>query len=178
MVTNAARLVFIDESFCTTGMRREYARSLRGERVAGTKPFRSWKTVSLVGAIRLGERPRLMTHRGSINGRVFLRFVRKYLVPWLRPGDVVVLDNLSTHKMAAVRDAIVAAGASVIFLPTYSPELNPIELWWADVKRQLRTLGLNLENELRRAVRRLRASVPLTKIEGWFSHARRRALCN
>ena len=133
-LTNAERLVFIDESFCKTGMRREYGRSLRGERVTGTRPFRSWKTISLIGAIRLGARPKLMTHRGAVNGRTFLRFVKTRLGPWLRPGDIVVMDNLNMHKMNAVRQAIVDVGATVIYLPTYSPELNPIEMLWADMK--------------------------------------------
>lgn len=165
------RLVFIDESFCKTGMRREFGWSLRGSRVVGTRPFRSWKTVSLIGAIRLGSKPKLMTHPGSVDGPTFLRFVRTRLVPWLRRGDVVVMDNLNMHKMRAVREAIEAAGAVPVYLPTYSPELNPIELLWADLKRSLRTLGINDQAELRRAVRKLRRRVPTRKIAGWFSRA-------
>lgn len=152
-------------------MRREYGWSLRGERANGTRPFRSWKTISLIGAIRLGHRPKLMTHRGAVNGRVFLRFTKERLVPWLRRGDIVVMDNLNIHKMKSVREAIEAAGATVLLLPTYSPELNPIELWWADLKRHLRTLGINVEHELARAVRRLRSGVPIAKIGGWFRRA-------
>src|SRR5450631_771489 len=112
-----------------------------------------------------------MTHEGAINGRVFLRFVKQRLTPWLRRGDVVVMDNLSIHKMVAVRAAIEAAGAIPIYLPTYSPELNPIELWWADLKHHLRSLGINVRRELARAVRRLRAALPLDKITAWFGHA-------
>ena len=172
------RLVFLDESFCKTGMRREHAWSPRGERVVGRRPGRSWKTVSLLGAIRLGEKPRLMTHRGSINGSTFLRFVRKYLVPWLRRGDVVVMDNLNSHKMKPVRAAIEAAGAVPVYLPTYSPELNPIELWWADMKRTLRRLAIDLEPELRRAAQQQRARLPLEKIANWFRHSLREAQLN
>ena len=172
------KLVFLDESFCKTGMRREHAWSPRGERVVGRRPGRSWKTVSLLGAIRLGEKPRLMTHRGSINGATFLRFVRKYLVPWLRPGDVVVMDNLNSHKMKSVREAIEAAGAVPVYLPTYSPELNPIELWWADMKRALRKLAIDIESELRRAARQQRARLPLEKIANWFGHSLREAQLN
>ena len=165
------RLVFIDESFCKTGMCREFGWGPRGARVVGKRPFRHWKTVSLIGAIRLGEKPKLMTHPGSVAGPTFLRFVRTRLVPWLRPGDLVVMDNLNIHKMLAVRSAIEAAGATPIYLPTYSPELNPIELLWADLKRSLRSLAINDEAQLRRAVRRLRRRVPTTKIAGWFRHA-------
>lgn len=170
--------MFLDESFVKTGMRREYARAPRGQRVTGTRPFRSWKTVSLIGAIRIGEKPKLMTHRGSVDGRTFLRFTRTRLVPWLRRGDVVIMDNLNMHKMVAVRAAITAAGATPIYLPTYSPELNPIELLWADIKRALRSLALNLESELLDAVRRLRRRVALTKIAGWFRRALSEAQLN
>ena len=165
------RLVFIDESFCKTGMCREFAWAPRGERAIGKRPFRNWKTVSIIGAIRLGERPRLMTHHGSVDGAVFRRFVRSTLVPWLRRGDVVVMDNLNMHKSRVVRELIEAAGATPIFLPTYSPELNPIELLWAHFKRALRTLAINVEPELRRAVRKLRRLVPLQHVDGWFRRA-------
>jgi transposase len=165
------RLVFIDESFCKTGMCREFAWGVRGARVVGTRPFRAWKTVSLIGAIRLGTKPKLMTHPGSVTGPTFVRFVRTRLVPWLSPGDVVVMDNLNIHKMLVVRAAIEAAGATPVYLPTYSPELNPIELLWADLKRSLRTLAINDEDQLRRAVRRLQRRVPTRKVAGWFRHA-------
>ncbi len=172
------RLVFIDESFCKTGMCREFGWSLRGERVTGTRPFRAWKTVSLIGAIRLGAKPKLMTHPGTVSGPTFLRFVRTRLVPWLRRGDVVVMDNLNIHKMLAVRWAIEAAGATPIYRPTYSPELNPIELLWADLKRSLRTLAINDQAQLRHAVRRLRRRVPARKVAGWFRHALAHARIN
>lgn len=168
---NASRLVFIDESFCKTGMRRTHAWAVRGERAPGSKPFRSWKTVSIIGAIRLGRRPLIMTNEGAVNGRIFLRFVKRRLAPWLKPGDIVVLDNLNFHKMGAVRRAIEAAGALPIYLPTYSPELNPIEPLWADLKRDLRRMGLDTVEMLRWALRRLRAALPLHRIDGWFRGA-------
>jgi transposase len=175
---HARRLVFIDESFCKTGMRREYGWAPRGQRARGSRPFRSWKTLSLIGAIRLGRRPKLMTHRGAVNGRVFLGFVKRRLLPWLRRGDVVVMDNLNIHKMRAVREAIESVGASPIYLPTYSPELNPIELWWADLKRELRALNINLQEHLARAVRRLRAALPLAKVAAWFRFSAKHAQFN
>lgn len=159
-------------------MRREHAWSVRGTRARGERPGRSWKTVSLIGAIRLGERPRLMTHRGSVNGKVFLRYVRQFLAPWLKRGDIVIMDNLNFHKMKVVRCAIEAVGATPIYLPTYSPELNPIEMWWADMKRVLRKLAINDESELRRAARRLRAALPTDKIAAWFRKSRREAQLN
>lgn len=110
-----------------TGMRRECARSLRGERATGTRPFRSWKTISLIGAIRVGEKPKLMTSKGAVDGRTFRRFVKHRLAPWIYPGDIVIMDNLSIHKMESVREAILDAVGIPLYLPTYSPELNPIE---------------------------------------------------
>jgi transposase len=175
---NARRLVFLDESYCKTGMRREYGWAPRGERSSGKRPMGMWRTVSLVGAIRLGSKPKLMTHRGSVNGRTFLRFVKHRLVPWLRRGDVVVMDNMNMHKMRAVRDAIEAAGAFPIYLPTYSPELNPIELWWGDMKRELRSLAISAEDQLRRAARKLLAALPLAKVAGWFRFSLRHAQAN
>jgi transposase len=172
------RLVFIDESFVRTGMRREYGWGPLGQRVVGTRPFKSWKTVSLVGALRLGERPLLMTHPGTINGPIYLRFVRERLVPWLRQGDIVIMDNLNIHKMALVKTAILAAGALPIYLPTYSPELNPIELLWADLKRDLRKLGINDQRMLRAALRKLRVQVPHRRISGWFRHSFAQARIN
>lgn len=174
----SSRLVFIDESACKTGMRREFGWSLSGERAFGKRMGASWKTLSVIGAIRLGERPRMMTHRGAINGRVFMRFVRTRLVPSLCFGDVVVMDNLSTHKMKAVREAIEEAGATLVFLPTYSPELNPIELWWADLKRILRTLAIDVQDELAKAIRRLRSKLPIAKIRGWFRYSLKHAQLN
>lgn len=168
---NAARLIFIDESFCKTGMRRTHAWAARGARAPGSKPFRSWKTVSIIGAIRLGKRPLIATNQGAVNGRIFLRFVKRQLVPWLAPDDIVVMDNLNFHKMVSVRRAIESVGALAIYLPTYSPELNPIELLWADLKRELRRMGLDSVSMLRWALRRLRASVPLHRIAGWFRGA-------
>jgi transposase len=114
-----------------------------------------------------------MTHRGAVNGRTFLGFVKTRLGPWLRAGDIVVMDNLNMHKMNAVRQAIVDVGATVIYLPTYSPELNPIERLWADRKRDLRTLAVNLVSELAAAIRRLRTRVPIEKTAGWFRHSHR-----
>jgi transposase len=88
------------------------------------------------------------------------------------------MNNLNMHKTDAVRQAIVDVGATVIYLPTYSPELNPIEMLWADMKRDLRTLAVNVESELAAAIRRLRCRVPVEKIAGWFRHSRAQAQLN
>lgn len=169
-VTSPDRFVFLDESFCTTSMARDYGWGPKGARVIGKCPGGSWRTLSLLGAIRLGEKPKLMTHRGAVNRRVFLKFIRRRLVPWLRVGDVVIMDNLAAHKVKGVRAAIESAGAVVVYLPAYSPDMNPIELWWADLKRELRKRGARASDELAREARRIRSATPLTKLEAWFSH--------
>lgn len=102
---------------------------------------------------------------------MFRRFVRKCLTPFLRRGDLGVMDNLNMHKSLATRRLIEAAGATPVYLPTHSPELNPIELLWAHLKRALRTLALDDQDWLCGAVRRLRRRVPLSHIRGWFSRA-------
>jgi transposase len=164
------RLVFLDESSCSTAMAREYGWAPIGERAVGRRPGRAWKTLTLVGAIRLGRKPQLMTHRGPINGKVFLRYVRRTLVPWLKRGDCVVLDNLSAHKIHGVEQAIEAVGAFVTFLPAYSPDMNPIELWWSHVKRDLRRIGARTVSDLARAARRLRSATSLGHLDAWFRH--------
>lgn len=151
-------------------MAREYGWAAIGERAIGERPGKSWKTLTLIGAIRIGRKPKLMTHHGAINGRVFLRFVRRRLAPWLKPGDIVLMDNLGAHKVKGVRQAIEAVGATVIYLPAYSPDMNPIELWWPFLKRHLRTLAPRALDELAAAARRLRAATPLTNLAAWFRH--------
>jgi transposase len=164
------RLVFLDESSCSTDMAREYGWAPVGERAFGDRPGRSWKTLTLIGAIRLGRKPQLMTHRGPINGKVFLRYVRRRLVPWLKHGDCVVLDNLAAHKVRGVQEAIEAAGAFVLYLPAYSPDMNPIELWWAHLKHNLRRIAARTIGELARAARRLRCATALEHLRTWFHH--------
>ena len=144
-------------------MTREHGWAPAGERVYGKRPGRTWKTLTLIGAIRKDRRPQLMTHHGSVTGRVFLRYVRTRLAPWLEAGDLVVMDNLSAHKMKSVRRAIEAIGASVVYLPTYSPDMNPIELWWPGLKRQVRSEAPRSVGELARCVRRIRGRAPIPR---------------
>ena len=114
-----------------------------------------------------------MTHAGAVNGRVFVRYVRARLCPWLRRGDVVVMDNLGAHKVRGVREAIEAAGACVVYLPPYSPDMNPIEYGWPDLKRGVRTAAPRSESELAATVRRLRSQAEISEISAWFRHCLR-----
>jgi transposase len=132
------RLVFIDESGAKTNMTRLYGRAPAGERVVGRVPHGHWKTTTMISAVRLDGPCACATLDGPVDADTFLAYVTLVLVPALRPGDVVVLDNLAAHKAAGVADAVNAAGATVLYLPPYSPDLNPIERVFSKVKAFLR----------------------------------------
>jgi hypothetical protein len=120
------RLVFIDETWAKTNMTRPRGRALRGERLLASVPHGHWKTTTFLAALRSTGLTAPLVVDGAINGELFLGWVRHHLVSKLKPGDVVGMDNLGVHKVAGVREAIAAAGARVIYLPLYSPDLNPI----------------------------------------------------
>jgi transposase len=127
-------LVFIDETWTATNM----ARSRRGERLRMGFPHGHRKTTTLVAGLRKTGMIAPMTLDGPINGDWFEAYARDILIPTLRPGDVVIMDNLSSHKRASVREMIEAAGARLLFLPPYSPDFNPIEMAFAKLKALLR----------------------------------------
>jgi len=135
------RLVFIDETGANTKMTRRYGRARRGQRVVGKVPHGHWMTTTFVAALRHDGLTTPLVVDGPMNGDVFLAYVCQQLVPTLRPGDVVIMDNLAAHKKAGVREAIESCGASLVYLPPYSPDFNPIELVFAKLKRLLRSAG-------------------------------------
>ena len=132
------RLVFIDETWAKTNMTRTHGRCARGRRLVDKVPHGHWKTLTFLAALRCDAITAPFVLDGPINGEWFLAYVEQVLVPTLRPGDVVVMDNLGSHKGKAVRRAIRQAGAHLIFLPPYSPDLNPIEQVFAKLKHLLR----------------------------------------
>ena len=133
------RLVFLDETWAKTNMTRPRGRSRRGTRLIAAAPYGHWKTTTFVAALRTSGLTAPLVIDGPINGEVFLAYVEQQLAPTLKPGDVVVLDNLSSHKRAGVREAIEAAGAVLLYLPPYSPDLNPIEHAFAKFKWLLKS---------------------------------------
>jgi len=134
-------LVFIDETGASTKMARRYGRAPRGERCRAAVPHGHWKTTTFVGALRLEGMSAPMVLDGAMHGAAFLAYVEQVLAPTLSPGDIVVMDNLSSHKAAGVREAIEAADATLWYLPPYSPDLNPIEKLWSKVKAWLRRVS-------------------------------------
>jgi transposase len=133
-----ARLVFIDETWAKTNMTRTHGRAPRGERLVAKAPHGRWRTLTFLAALRNDRIEAPCVIDGPINGESFLAYVEQVLVPALKPGDIVIIDNLGSHKGKAVRRAIRAAGAKLFFLPPYSPDLNPIEQVFAKLKTLLR----------------------------------------
>jgi transposase len=132
------RLVFIDETWAKTNMTRSHGRCRKGERLVAKVPHGRWRTMTFLAALRHDRIAAPCVIDGPINGRSFLTYVEQFLVPTLSPGDIVIIDNLGSHKGKAVRQAIRKAGAKLFFLPPYSPDLNPIEQLFAKLKTLLR----------------------------------------
>lgn len=133
-----SRLVFIDETWVKTNMAPLRGWGPRGQRLIAKAPHGHWKTLTFVAALRCDRIEAPLVFDGPINGRSFAAYVEPALLPALRPGDVVILDNLGSHKGAAVRAMVRKAGARLLFLPPYSPDLNPIEQVFAKLKNFLR----------------------------------------
>jgi transposase len=150
-----ARLVFLDETWAATNMTRRYGRSRRGERLLAAVPHGHWKTTTFVAALRCDGLGAPCVVDGAMNGAIFRAYVEQVLAPTLSAGDVVVLDNLSSHKVAGVREAIEARGASLLYLPPYSPDLNPIEQAFAKLKALLRAAAARTVEQLWTAIGQL-----------------------
>jgi transposase len=143
-----SRLVFIDETWASTSMTRTHGRCPQGKRLVMDVPHGHWKTTTFVAALRVDGLTAPTVVDGPMNGDVFVAYVEQQLVPTLRPGDIVVMDNLSSHKRVAVRQAIEAVGATLRYLPPYSPDLNPIENVFGKLKAKLRAAAKRTIAEL------------------------------
>jgi transposase len=168
----AAALVFVDESGANTKMTRLRGRALGGERLRAHVPHGRYQTSTLISGIRLKGPCAPWVFEGPMNGEMFLAWVRQGLAPRLRPADVVILDNLSTHKIRGVREAIEAAGARLLYLPPYSPDFNPIEPMWSKIKQILRSHAPRTEQELLQAAKTAFNSVSTADCQGFFFSAR------
>jgi transposase len=139
---DAQKLVFLDETGANTKMTRQYGRGPRGKRVVGRVPHGHWKTTTFVAGLRSEGLVAPMVIDGAMNGDLFVAYAEQVLVPTLRAGDIVMLDNLLSHKRVKVVRAMERAGCTVAYLPPYSPDLNPIELAFAKIKARLRAAQL------------------------------------
>src|SRR3954468_14837092 len=165
-----SKLVLIDESSMKTNMTRRYGRSKCGQRLVAAVPHGHWRTTTFVGALRCDGLTARLVIDGAINGELFLAYVEQVLVPTLTPGDIVIMDNLRVHKMAAVREAIEAVGAKLLFIPPYSPDLNPIELAFSKLKALLRAKAIRTAEALWKALGDLCGSFSPRECAAYFRH--------
>ena len=149
-------------------MTRVYARARRGQRVHDAVPGGHWKTVTILGTMDHRGMLATMTVEAATDPEIFLAYLDQVLCPKLRPGHVLVMDNLSAHKVEGVRERIEACGASVLYLPPYSPDLNPIEKAWSKLKTGLRAMGARTEQALHLAVATMLPSITPQDATAWF----------
>lgn len=166
-----ARLVFIDETWVKTNMTRLHGWAARGERLVAKVPHGHWNTTTFLAALRHDRIDAPCLFDGPINGELFLAYVEQALVPTLKPGDIVILDNLGSHRGKAVRNAIRTAGAKLIFLPKYSPDLNPIEQLFAKLKTLLRKAGAQTIDAISVLIGQLLKSFTPQECANYFKNA-------
>ena len=163
-----AKLIFLDESGAKTNLTRRCGRALKGQRVHAHTPHGRWQTTTMMSSIRLDGTTACMALEGTTDTESFRAYVEMVLVPTLRPGDLVVMDNLSPHKSDPTLALINQAGAQVLFLPAYSPDFNPIEKMWSKVKALLRAREARTPAELVKAIGQALAQVTAQDALGWF----------
>lgn len=164
------RYKFIDESGINLAMTRLFGRAPRGERVVDTVPQNYGPNVTMIGALSLQGLDAVMTVEGATDGEVFRAYVEQVLGPILRPGDVVIMDNLRAHKVAGIREAVEGRGAQVQYLPPYSPDLSPIEPCWSKVKMALRKAKARTHEALESALGQVLSTVTAVDARNWFVH--------
>jgi transposase len=166
-----ARLVFIDETCTTTNMVRLRGRCPRGVRLIGRAPHGHWKTITFVAGLRYRAIVAPLVIDGAMNTPMFLAYLKQCLVPILKRGDVVIMDNLPVHKAPGVREMIEAAGATLLYLPPYSPDLNPIEQAFSKLKAHLRKAAETTVPGLLRTIGRLLATFSPRECRNFLRHA-------
>ena len=162
--------MFLDESGASTQMTRHYGRAARGERVREGTPQGHWRTLTMLAGLTSKGLGAPMTIESATDGDVFLAYLEQVLCPRLEPGQVVVMDNLSAHKVEGVRRLIEARGAQLLYLPPYSPDFNPIEQAWSKVKQLLRSAKARTVEELEQAVAGALAAITPQNASAWFAH--------
>jgi transposase len=163
-------LIFIDETWIKTNMTRLRGRALRGQRLVEKVPHGHWKTTTVIAALDQKGMRCSMTLDGSVNRDAFETFVRKVLCPSIKTGDIVVMDNLSSHKGQRVKELIESAGATLLYLPPYSPDFNPIEPAFSKFKQLVRSAGHRVMDILWNDLQRMLDQISPGDAEGFFSH--------
>jgi transposase len=166
-----AKLVFLDETGASTNLTRSRGRAPKGQRCVACVPHGHWQITSFVAALRVNELTAPMVLDGPMDGKAFVAYVTSFLCPTLSPGDLVIADNLSSHKVAGIRAAIEATGASLRYLPPYSPDLNPIEKLFAKLKALLKKAAHRTVDALWREIAILLDAFPPTECANYFKAA-------
>jgi transposase len=166
-----ARLVFIDETATSTSMVRLRGRCARGERLVGYAPHGHWKTITFVAGLRHDRMVAPFVLDGAMNGQLFVGYIKQCLVPTLKRCDTVIMDNLPSHKVSGVREAIESVGATLRYLPQYSPDLNPIELSFSKIKAHLRKAAERTVSRLWRRIGTITRSLSANECANYFAHA-------
>ncbi len=165
------RLVFLDETGAATNLTRRYGRADRSARCLAKAPHGHWHTNTFVAALRCDGVTAPALLNAPMDGQIFRAWVEQFLVPTLRPGDLVIADNLSSHKVAGIREAIEATGAKLRYLPPYSPDLNPIEMFFSKLKAHLRQAAQRTFDGLREAIACVLESVSPSECKNYFHAA-------
>lgn len=168
---DTTRLVFIDETAANTKMVRLSGRCPRGERLVADVPCGEWKTLTFVAGLRHNRITAPCVLNGAMNAEVFLAYIQQCLAPTLKRNDIVVIDNLSAHKAPAIREAIEARGATLRYLPKYSPDLNPIEMPFSKLKAHLRKLAERTVDRLHRGIGSFVQDFTAREARNYFRHA-------
>jgi len=166
---NIDNLVFLDECSVNTGMTRLYGRGMTGERIVDYTPDIRFERTSLLSSVRANGDMAPLVFKGSLNGELFKEYIVKCLVPTLHKDDIVIMDNLTSHKVKGIVEPIIAAGAQVVYLPPYSPDLNPIEMMWSKIKAHLRKIKARTHDDLMLAIADALVLVSRSDILGWFA---------
>jgi len=151
-------------------MTRLWGRAERGQRIAEATPQGHWRVLTLLGAISLRGMVAAMTIESPTDGDIFLAYVEQVLCPQLQAGEVVVMDNLSAHKVKGIRELIEASGADLLYLPPYSPDLNPIEKAWSKLKQWLRSAKARTAEALEQAIAQALQAITTDNAVAWFRH--------
>jgi len=167
---NVSDFVFVDEMGIKLDLARSYGRAVPGERVVDTKPSTRGENLSVIGALGADALRAAMSVPGAVDGDAYLVFTQHVLAPCLHPGNIVFMDNVPTHKMPSIADALAAVGARVQFLPPYSPDLSPIENCWSKIKTFLRSVAARTRKALDAALSNALATITHDDIKGWFAH--------
>ena len=163
-------MIFLDESGAKTNLTRLRGRAPKGQRVHAAVPGGQWHTTTMIGALRWDGSTTCMSLEGATDTPVFDAYVRQVLLPTLRPGDILIMDNLSPHKNEPILQVLAQAGVEVSFLPAYSPDLNPIEKMWSKIKALLRSAEARTPADLAKAIGQALGRITRQDALNWFAH--------